>query len=110
NLFAANLEYFVDKQELVKRVQAELGVKGLTSGDVREIKANIQSGFRKLLLLMSTVAFSAIGVAALGVTNTIMASIRTRRWQLGVLRSIGITRWQMLRLLLAEALLLGLVG
>src|SRR5258706_434012 len=83
-------------------------LKGLTVGS--KIKANIQTGFRKLLLLMSTVAFAAIGVAALGVTNTIMASIRTRRWQLGVLRSIGITRWQMLRLILAEALLLGLVG
>ena len=110
NLFAANLEYFVDKQELVKRIQADLGVQGLRSGDVREIKANIQIGFRRLLLLMSTVASAAIGVAALGVTNTIMASIRTRRWQLGVLRSVGITRAQMLRLILSEAILLGLVG
>ncbi|HEV8604278.1 MAG TPA: FtsX-like permease family protein [Tepidisphaeraceae bacterium] len=109
-LFAANLENFVDKQDLVKRVQEQLGVQGLTSGDVREIKANIDTGFRKLLLLVSTVAFAAIGVAALGVVNTIMASIRTRRWQLGVLRSVGISRGQMLRLILAEAILLGLVG
>ncbi len=63
-----------------------------------------------MLLLGSTVAFAAIAVAALGVTNTIMASIRTRRWQLGVLRSVGFTRGQMLRLILAEAILLGLVG
>ncbi|HEV8292288.1 MAG TPA: FtsX-like permease family protein, partial [Tepidisphaeraceae bacterium] len=110
NLFAANLENFVDKQDLVKRVQADLGVQGLRVGDVREIKYNIQVGFRRLLLLGSTVAFAAIGVAALGVTNTIMASIRTRRWQLGVLRSVGLARAQMMRLILAEAILLGLVG
>jgi putative ABC transport system permease protein len=110
NLFAADLEYHVDKHELIKHVQERLGVQGLTSGDVREIKHNINVGFKRLLMLMSTVAFAAIGVAALGVMNTIMASIRTRRWQLGVLRSVGITRWQMLRLILAEAILLGLVG
>ena len=51
-----------------------------------------------------------MGVSALGVTNTIMASIRSRRWQFGVLRSVGVTRSGLLRLVLAEATLLGLVG
>ena len=49
-----------------------------------------------------------MAVASLGVTNTIMASIRSRLWELGILRSIGVTRSQMLRLVLAEAMLLGL--
>jgi putative ABC transport system permease protein len=44
------------------------------------------------------------------VTNTIMASIRTSRWSFGILRSIGVTRSQLLRLVIAEAILLGLVG
>src|SRR5205814_7089517 len=110
NLFAANLEYFVDKQDLVKRVQEELGVQGLRSGDVREIKANIEKGFRNLLAIGSLVAFAAIGVASLGVMNTIIASVRTRTWQLGVLRSVGMTRSQLLRLILAEGVLLGLGG
>jgi putative ABC transport system permease protein len=39
-----------------------------------------------------------------------MASIRSRRWQFGVLRSIGVTSSQLLRLVLAEAMLLGIVG
>jgi putative ABC transport system permease protein len=39
-----------------------------------------------------------------------MAGIRTRRWQFGVLRSIGLTRSQLLRLVLAEAALLGMVA
>src|SRR6185503_2871492 len=58
----------------------------------------------------STVAVAAMAVSALGVTNTIMASIRTRRWSFGVLRSIGVTRGQLLRLVMAEATLLGVVG
>jgi putative ABC transport system permease protein len=79
-------------------------------GDVRHIKYMIEKTFQRLLLLVSTVAFCAMAVASLGVTNTIMASIRSRRWQFGVLRSIGVTRSGLLRLVLAEALLLGMVG
>jgi putative ABC transport system permease protein len=109
-LFAANLDWNVEREEMVKRVQQRLGVHGMSAGDVRHIKANIQDGFKRLLLLISTVAFAAMAVASLGVTNTIMASVRTRRWQFGILRSIGVTRSQLLRLVLAEAFLIGLVG
>jgi putative ABC transport system permease protein len=109
-LFAANLDWNVEREEILKRVQQQLGVNGMSAGDVRHIKANIQDGFKRLLLLISTVAFAAMAVASLGVTNTIMASVRTRRWQFGILRSIGVTRGQLLRLVLAEAFLIGLVG
>jgi putative ABC transport system permease protein len=77
---------------------------------VRKIKYEIEKGFEKLLLLLTTVAFSAMAVAALGVTNTVMASVRSRQWQFGILRSIGVTRGQLMRMVLAEAILLGLVG
>ena len=109
-LFAANLEYGVEREDMLKRVQKHLGAAGMRAGDVRHIKASIQQGFTRLLLLISTVAFAAMAVASLGVTNTIMASIRSRRWQFGILRSIGVTRSQLLRLVLAEAFLIGLVG
>jgi putative ABC transport system permease protein len=36
--------------------------------------------------------------------------VRSRRWQFGILRSVGVTRAELLRLILAEAVLLGLVG
>lgn len=110
NLFAANLEYFTEKETVLKSVQQTLRAQGMRAGDVRQIKARIQESFTNMLLLVSTVAFAAMAVAALGVTNTVMASIRTRRWQFGILRSIGVTRSQLLRLVLAEALLLGAIA
>lgn len=109
NLFAANLEYFTEKKDIEKRVLEATGA-SVQIGDVRQIKANIEKGARRLLNTLSTVAVAAIAVASLGVMNTIMASIRSRRWQLGVLRSIGVTRGAMVRLLVAEALLLGSVA
>jgi putative ABC transport system permease protein len=109
-LFAANLQPTADKEAVVKEVQKTLKTEGMRSGDVRHIKQQIEGDLKNFLLLISTVAFAAMAVASLGVTNTIMASIRTRRWQFGILRSIGVTRSQLLRLVIAEAILLGLVG
>lgn len=109
-LFAANLQAGAEKEAVLKHVQAALKDQGMLGGDVRNIKQRIEQTFYDLLMLVSTVAFAAMAVAALGVTNTIMASIRTRRWQFGILRSIGVTRSQLLRLVLAEAILLGVVG
>jgi putative ABC transport system permease protein len=109
-LFAANLEWDVQRDALVKRINKQLRTEGMKAGDVRQIKENIVKAFDRLLLLASTVAFAALAVASLGVTNTVMAGIRSRRWQFGVLRSIGVTRGQLLRLVLAEAVLLGLVA
>ena len=109
-IVAANLDGSIKKEALIDRIQERLGLVGMNVGDIRAMKFGIQQGFHTLLLLVSTVAIAAMGVASLGVTNTIMASIRSRRWELGVLRSIGVTRSQLLRLVLAEAILLGLVG
>jgi putative ABC transport system permease protein len=111
-LVAANLEtsHGLKREQVLERVQNQLGLVGMKVGDIRAIKYAIQEGFRRLLLFVSTVAVAAMAVASLGVTNTIMASIRSRRWQFGVLRSIGVTRSQLLRMVMAEATLLGFVG
>ena len=109
-LFAANLEPGVEKEELIKRVSATLAGIGFAAHDVRQVKFEMQQGFERMLLLVSTIAFAAMAVASLGVTNTIMASVRTRRWQFGILRSVGFTRGGLMRLVLAEAVLIGIVG
>jgi putative ABC transport system permease protein len=110
NLFAANLENGVDKQKVLDGIKTRLGEMNIMAGDVRQIKGAIDTDFRRLLAVLTTVAFGAMAVASMGVTNTIMASIRSRRWQLGVLRSIGLCGDELLKLVLAEAFLLGMVG
>ena len=48
-------------------------------------------------------------VTSLGVINTVMASVRARRWEFGVLRSQGVTRSGLFRMILAEGILIGLI-
>jgi putative ABC transport system permease protein len=110
HLLAANLQLHENKQEVLERLEKTAGVYGMQIGDVRQIKHDIETGFRKLLLIVSSVAFAAMAVASLGVTNTVIASVRSRQWQFGILRSIGLTRSALLRLVLAEATMIGLIG
>ncbi|MBC8105794.1 MAG: ABC transporter permease [Anaerolineae bacterium] len=109
-LIAANLELSVPKAELIKKLQQDLGDMGLSVADVRQLKHDIVAAFSRLLLIASTIAWAAMAVASLGVTNTIMASVRSRRWQFGILRSIGVTRGMLTRLVIAEAVMLGFVS
>ncbi len=48
----------------------------------------------------------ALGLSSLAVAGTMIASVRSRAWEFGVLRSVGITRSQVLRQVLAEGLLI----
>ncbi len=48
-------------------------------------------------------------VTSLGVVNTVLASVRARQWEFGILRSLGITRSGLFRMILAEGILIGLI-
>lgn len=52
----------------------------------------------------------AVMVAALGVVNTLSMSVVERTQEIGMLRSIGMTRFQVVRMIQAEAGLLGIIG
>jgi putative ABC transport system permease protein len=51
-----------------------------------------------------------LAISGLGVLNTIMASIRARMWNIGVMRAVGLTGFSLARLILAESMLLGTVA
>jgi len=109
-LFAADLLPGEQKETLMRNLQQQLGERGLRAGDTRVIKSKVEQGFYRILTLISSVAFAAMAVASLGVTNAIMASVRSRRWQFGVLRSVGVLRGQLLRLVICEAIMLGMIA
>jgi putative ABC transport system permease protein len=60
--------------------------------------------------LFDVLAFIAMIVASLGVVNTMTMNVLERTRELGMLRSLGMTRWQMTKMILAEALLIGVIG
>ncbi len=61
-------------------------------------------------ILFDVMALIALLVAGLGVVNTMTMNVIERTQEIGMLRSIGLTRGQVLKMILAEAGLMGLIG
>lgn len=74
------------------------------------IVESLQTRTDAILWGVSQLPLITLLVTALGVANAVVASVRVRRWELGVLRATGTTRGALVRLVLAEAILVGVVA
>jgi hypothetical protein len=61
-------------------------------------------------LVLSGIGLVALAIAALGIANALLAAIRERRREIGVLKAIGARDRDVLRLFLLEAAALGILG
>lgn len=88
--------------------EATLGTGVLNVGSGRLIREQITAIVRSTLAVFTTVAIGAMLVACFGVANLIIAEVQSRRFELGVIRSVGGSRAQMVKLVCGQALLIGL--
>lgn len=76
----------------------------------QRIREFTRGAARRWIWVISQVPILATVIASFGVLNVILASVRARRWELGVLRSLGVTRSALVRAILAEGLLIGIAA
>ncbi|MGC3999203.1 MAG: FtsX-like permease family protein [Anaeromyxobacter sp.] len=95
--------------DLAARLQERLGDRArVTTPEARTVEASgLLAAFRLNLTALSLVSLLVGGFL---VYASVRASLARRREELGVLRAVGATRAQVLRLVLAEAALLGALG
>ena len=74
------------------------------------IKNRAQDLMDQAFSMFDVLGVLAVLVAALGVLNTLTMSVVERTREIGMLRSMGMTRSQVVRMILAEAGLMGLIG
>ncbi|WP_146392471.1 ABC transporter permease [Allorhodopirellula solitaria] len=59
---------------------------------------------------MSYLPLVTLVIMSLAVANTVIASVRSRTWEFGVMRSVGVTRGQLVRLVVAETVLIAIAA
>ena len=99
----------VDLQAAEAAVRAQLPA-GLTVQRPErrgEAVEKMLAAFHFNLTMLSTIA---LVVGLFLIYNTISVAVMTRRAEIGMLRTLGTTRWQILSLFLGEALLLAVIG
>lgn len=99
-----------ETQQAIIRILDKRGI-GHGAGDIRNPANAVGTKELSALLLLMSV-FSAIGVVLSGflVWNTVSAVMAEEMRQIGVLRAIGASWWQVLGTYLLPALLMGTVG
>ena len=74
------------------------------------VRKSIRERASGIIWALCQLPLITLAVTVLGVVNTIAASVRARRWEMGVLRAMGTTRGALMRLILAEAVLIGVAA
>jgi putative ABC transport system permease protein len=73
-------------------------------------RASFSRDIMSFMAIFQVVVYIAVLVAGLGVVNTMTMNILERVREIGMLRSIGMTRGQVGRMVLAEAGAMGVIG
>lgn len=75
-----------------------------------DLRQSILSRTETIVAGMLRLPMLLLLVTALAVANTAAAALRSRRWEMGVMRAVGLSGGAMARLILGEALMIGLAA
>jgi ABC-type antimicrobial peptide transport system permease subunit len=83
---------------------------GYSTSAPENLIASVQRYLRVVEIVLSGIGLIALAIATLGITNALLAAVRERRREIGVLKAIGARDRDVLRLFLVEAGVLGVIG
>lgn len=75
-----------------------------------DIRALVHRHATAWLWVLSRLPAVVLVITSVGVLNALLASVRASRWETGILRAIGVSRGTVVRLVIAEGVLIGVVA
>ncbi len=78
--------------------------------DTAAMTAAINRRADSIIRPMTRIPLIAISLGALAIASTLVVSIHARSWDIGIMRSIGLDRWQLVRQILAEGIVICLLA
>jgi len=94
----------------VNKVRADITDLGYSTSAPENLVATVQRYLRVVEIVLGAIGAIALVIASLGIANALLAAIRERRREIGVLKAIGARDRDVQRVFLFEAGALGLVG
>jgi len=91
-------------------VRNEITAVGYATSAPENLIASVRRYLRVVEIVLTSIGSIALVVAALGITNAMLAAVRERRREIGVLKAIGSRDRDVRRVFLVEAAALGFVG
>jgi putative ABC transport system permease protein len=100
--------YSVD--EVASEIEAQFSHRNISAQTTEIFKGKIRNLMRQSFKLFDVLTLIGVIIGALGVINTLIMNVIERQREIGGLRSLGMTRGQVLRMILAESLAMGIIG
>ncbi len=85
-------------------------ISGLRAVAVKQIAASEMGLVEKMNSLMLALAGITLAVGLFGVVNTMMASVHERVKDIGIMRAVGASRGQIIKVFIYEAIIIGIIG
>ena len=95
---------------LVASVRAEITKVGFSTSAPESLIESVQRYLHVVEIVLGGIGLIGLVIAALGITNAMLAAVRERRREIGVLKAIGARDRDVRRIFLLEAATLGCVG
>jgi putative ABC transport system permease protein len=108
SLIQIGLKKGVSDEEAIKRIEGALDQPGYVVGSGRQIKAGLNSFGMSIMRIASVIAVGAMLIGCAGVASVVIAGVDARRFEFGVLRSVGAGRGMLGRLVVGEVLVIAL--
>jgi hypothetical protein len=94
----------------VNEVRRDITELGYSTSAPENLVASVQRYLRVVEIVLGAIGAIALVIASLGIANALLAAVRERRREIGVLKAIGARDRDVQRVFLFEAGVLGLVG
>ncbi len=94
----------------VSRVRAQITAIGYSTSAPENLIASVRRYLRVVEIVLTAIGAIALVIAAIGITNALLAAVRERKREIGVLKAIGARDRDVLRVFLLEAGVVGLAG
>lgn len=96
--------------EKVNTVRRDITELGYSTSAPENLVASVQRYLRVVEIVLGAIGAIALVIASMGIANALLAAVRERRREIGVLKAIGARDRDVQRVFLFEAGVLGLVG
>jgi putative ABC transport system permease protein len=96
-----------DASRIARVVEDEMGFSGST---LQTLLDQVNRIFTILQVMLSSVGLLALAVASIGIVNTMIMAIYERTREIGILKALGASNGDVLRMFMVEAGMIGLLG
>jgi len=104
----SQLKVVLSKKESLPGVRKEIETFGFRTASTVDTVSQIESLFANLRILLGLLGLVALGVASLGMFNTLTVSLLERTREIGGMKAMGMVSSEVQDLFLAEAMTMGL--